>query len=278
MIKIEDIEFGYRKRLMYQGFNLTIDRGGIYGILGTNGTGKSTLLKLIAGLLFPVKGHCKVFDKISSRRLPDFLSMIYLLAEEIDTPQNTVMNYAKNISPFYPHFSLSDFEKLMAAFEVKPMDKFSQMSFGQKKKAMIAVALAAHAPVLLLDEPTNGLDIPSKSQFRKAMTEFVSDEQIVLISTHQVRDLDTLLDRIILLNEGRLLVNHTVSEIEARLVMKRVATMDGLEDILYFEQGLQGIEVIYPNSGNEVSRLNLETFFNAVVCDEVRVLNQLRSN
>ncbi|MFM9984669.1 MAG: ATP-binding cassette domain-containing protein [Flavobacteriales bacterium] len=277
MIQVENIDFGYRKRRMYQGFSLSIDQGGIYGILGTNGTGKSTLLKLITGLLFPSKGNCKVFNRISSRRLPDFLSSVYLLPEEIDTPQGTVLKYAKNIATFYPKFSLSDFEKLMISFDVKASDKFSQMSYGQKKKAMIAVALASHSEVILLDEPTNGLDIPSKSQFRKSMSEFVNDDQIVLISTHQVRDLDMLLDRIILLNEGKLLVNNSVSEIESRLVMKRVSSTEGFANLLYAEQGLQGIEVIYPNADKEDSRLNLETFFNAVIQHETTILNQLNS-
>jgi ABC-2 type transport system ATP-binding protein len=277
MIQVDKIDFGYRKKPMYRDFSLSIEKGGIYGILGTNGTGKSTLLKLITGLLFPTKGNCRIFNHISSKRLPDFLSSVYLLPEEIDTPQGTVLNYAKNIAPFYPNFNLTNFEKLMRAFDVKAEDKFSQMSYGQKKKAMIAVALSSHAPIIMLDEPTNGLDIPSKSQFRKSMSEFVSEEQIVLISTHQVRDLDMLLDRIIVLHEGRLLVNSTVSDVESKLVMKRVSSTEGLNDLIFAEQGLQGIEVVYPNRAGEDSRLNLETFFNAVIMEESKVLHELNN-
>lgn len=277
MIQIENLHFGYRKRVMYQNFSLSVTDPGVYGMLGTNGTGKSTLLKLIAGLLFPTAGSCRVLGWDTSKRQPDFLSSVFLLPEEIDTPQGTVLNYARNIAPFYKDFSMTDFGKLMTSFDVDTSARFSQMSYGQKKKAMISVALASHAPLILLDEPTNGLDIPGKTQFRKSMSGMLAGHQIVIISTHQVRDLDTLLDRIVVLNEGRLLVNKSVADIESKLVMKRVANIEGMNDLILAEQGLQGIDVIYPNTEGEESRLNLESFFNAVILEEEKTLNQLNS-
>jgi ABC-2 type transport system ATP-binding protein len=186
-----------------------VEAGHIYGLLGRNGAGKSTLLKLIAGLVFPVSGKSGGAGLNPSKRQPSFLQKIFLIPEEIETPDVDVMRFADDYAPFYPNFDKEQFLQLLQDFDV-PLRSLKQMSYGQKKKTWIALGIAANTQLLILDEPTNGLDIPSKRQFRKMMAASLTDERCVIISTHQVRDLDSLIDNIIIVDEGELIVNASI--------------------------------------------------------------------
>ncbi|MBC7689365.1 MAG: ABC transporter ATP-binding protein, partial [Aquabacterium sp.] len=228
MIQINNLSFGYdKKKLLYEGLSLNIEPGSIYGLLGKNGAGKSTLLKNMIGLLFPTKGSIAVNGFTPKKRLPSFLETIYFIPEEVYVPPLTVSNYMKLFSPFYPHFDEAKFATYLEQLDVKDKGKLNTLSFGQQKKFIIAFALACNTKVLLLDEPTNGLDIPSKIRFRKLISAVFSEDKMIFISTHQIRDLDNLIDKVIIVDNGQLLLNASISDIADKLCFKSVGSIAG---------------------------------------------------
>ena len=215
MIDIKNVTFGYvPSHKVLKDFSLQFQDGGVYGLLGKNGTGKSTLLYLITGLLRPQEGSVEVDGMESSKRNADMLSELFIVPEEYDLPAVSLNSYVKAIKPFYPRFSEELLEKCLQEFEM-PMDvNLGNLSMGQKKKVYICVALAANTRYLLLDEPTNGLDILSKSLFRKVVVAGMSDEKTVIISTHQVHDVERLLDHVVIVDQNCVLLDQRLEETE----------------------------------------------------------------
>ena len=266
MIEVKDISYKYpgQKDLVFCDFSLTLEQNKIYGLLGMNGTGKSTLLYLISGLLRAKKGSVR-FDGIETcKRTVDTLSEIFIVPEEFDLPTMSLKEYVELNSPFYPMFDADVLEECLSDFELTSDVKLDALSMGQKKKVFMAFALATNTKVLLMDEPTNGLDIPSKSQFRKVITRHMTDERTLIISTHQVHDIESLLDHILILSPQKLLLNAPVAEIQERYVFEN-RPADALGEALYAEPTLQGNAVIAPHKeGDAETQVNLELLFNAV--------------
>ena len=209
MLEIKDIAFSYdKKRFIIDGLNLEFKEGGIYGLLGKNGTGKSTLLYLMMGLLRPSRGQILMDGKNPADRDPKTLMDMFIVPEEYDLPHVKLWDYVKVIRPFYPNMDEQVLKDCLEVFEMNQNYDLGSLSMGQKKKIYICFALSARTKVLLMDEPTNGLDIPSKSQFRKAIARGSREDQIIIISTHQVRDVETLLDHVTMIDDNRVLMNE----------------------------------------------------------------------
>ena len=220
MISIDKINFSYSKRkTIFNDLSLELPGGHIYGLLGKNGAGKTTLLKVISGLCFPKCGNVEVMDFAVQWRHPDLLKEMYYLSEELYVPAVSIKNYIRVNAPFYPNFSLEQMYDYLKAFEIED-DKqlMTRLSHGQKKKIMICFALATNTKILLMDEPTNGLDIPSKSIFRKVMAMAADENRLFLISTHQVRDLHSLIDTVIILDDGEIVLVESVDSITHQLL------------------------------------------------------------
>jgi ABC-2 type transport system ATP-binding protein len=269
MILFSEVHFGYRrKQPLYKNLQLDVQAGHIYGLLGKNGAGKSTLLKLIAGLVFPVTGKLSVLGHEPAKRQPSFLEKIFLIPEEIETPDVDVIAFADDYAPFYPNFNKEQFLQLLNEFDV-PLRSLKQMSYGQKKKTWIALGIAANTRLLILDEPTNGLDIPSKRQFRKMMASAINEERCVIISTHQVRDLDSLIDNIIIVDDGELIVNAGIETITEKVCFKHFSNEDEAVDSIYSENNLMGTSaVMFNNHTDECGRMDTELFFNAAIANK----------
>ncbi len=265
MIDIENLSFGYkRKKLLYKNLSLKLEAGSIYGLLGKNGAGKSTLLKNFMGLLFPTDGKLMVNGFEPKRRIPSFLETIYFIPEEVYVPPVSIERYKNLFAPFYPSFDEDKFYSYLEHLDVKDDGKLTSLSFGQQKKFIIAFALACNTRVLLLDEPTNGLDIPSKIKFRKLIASTFTDDKIIFISTHQIRDLDNLIDRVIIVDDGHLLLNASIGEIAEKLCFKTVSELGDTSEVLYSEESLKGFSVVMRNSYDEDTKVNLEHLFNAI--------------
>ena len=266
MIEVNNISFKYagQKGLVFNDFSLTLEKNNIYGLLGKNGTGKSTLLYLIAGLLRAKKGTVS-FDGIETyKRRPETLQEIFMVPEEFDLPAMSLEQYVKINEPFYPHFSREILEACLKDFELSTDLQLNALSMGQKKKVFVSFALAANTKLLLMDEPTNGLDIPSKSQFRKVIAQYMTEERTLIISTHQVHDVESLLDHIMILSQQKLLLDAPVAEIMEKYTFE-YHTPDQMDDVLYAEPSLQGNAVIAPRKeGSAETQINLELLFNAV--------------
>lgn len=275
MINIKNLTFGYRpKQMVLENLNLQIKPGHIYGLLGRNGAGKSSLLHNICGLLFPVSGTCQVSGEIPAGRDPKFLQQVYLLPEEIYLPNVSIKSYLDIYAPFYPAFDRDMFYRFLSEFDIPMEHKLQDMSYGQKKKVMISFALATQAKVLLMDEPTNGLDIPSKKQFRKIIAGVIKDDQLIIISTHQVKDLDSLIDYVLILEDKQIILNQPVENITEKLAFKQVINLDEVASPIYNEGALKGYAVVAINHKKENSRLDMEMFFNAVLSEKQLVLSQ----
>jgi ABC-2 type transport system ATP-binding protein len=265
MIQFNNLSFGYtRKKMLYKNLSLLIESGSIYGLLGKNGAGKSTLLKNMVGTLFPVEGNVMINGMNPQSRKPSFLQTIYYIAEDVHVPALNIKQYQNLFAPFYPLFNEDNFYKYLKEFEVSVGGKLNKLSFGQQKKFVIAFALACNTRVLLMDEPTNGLDIPSKAQFRKLIASVMNDDRIIFISTHQIRDLENMIDKVMIVDDGNLLLHSSIMDIAEKLCFKTVSEIPAGVKVLYSEKMLRGISVIMENLNNEDSALNLEHLFNGV--------------
>ena len=264
MIEIKNLEFSYKKTPVFSGINLTFPEGSIYGLLGENGVGKTTLLKLICGLQRPTVGTCILDGQTCHDRLPSMLQRIVFLQDEVNLPEiTTPQRYVDELAPFYPTFSQGTFLHLMQEFEVEPDRKFREMSFGQQKKSLIAATLSLGTDYILLDEPTNGLDIPSKAQFRSILSNCANEGRTIIISTHQVRDVENLIDPIVILSNNAVLLNAPVDRITEKLLFEYGG--EQRPDALYSEMQPGGYLNVVPNTSGEESKINIEALFNAVL-------------
>lgn len=276
MIEIIDLSFGYSKKsTLLKKLNLKLEKGHIYGLLGKNGAGKSTLLKNIAGLAFPFEGKCMVDGKIAARRQPSFLQGLFFIPEEVHMPSLSTASFVARTAHFYPAFDRVYFYKLLSEFDVAKDENLSKLSFGQQKKMMISFGLATNTSLLIMDEPTNGLDIPSKVQFRKVISSALSDERCIIISTHQVRDLDSLIDTLLVLHNKEIVVNLPLDVIGERLLFSSAgrANPDG---ILYAEDNMIGTNTISINTDEQYGKVDMELLFNAIVNGENLILQHLK--
>ena len=266
MIQIQSLSFSYnQKQTLFDQLNLTLPPGNIYGLLGKNGAGKTTLLKIITGLLFPKQGKIESFGFKPKDRIPQFLREIYLITEEFYLPPLNIDKYVRLYSPFYPRFNHGLFQEYVNEFKLPREQKLSAMSYGQKKNFLLAFGLATDCKLLFLDEPTNGLDIPSKSLFRKIVANAIHDERSFIISTHQVRDMENLIDPIIILDQGRIVFFRDYEQITKKLSVTRQSELPDSKSLVYSESSLGGYTVVKANPGSEETNMNLEILFNAVV-------------
>lgn len=278
MIHIQNLSFSYQKKSpLFEQLSLSLPAGNIYGLLGKNGAGKTTLLKIISGLLFPKNGELNVNGFHPADRLPQFLQEVFLVSEEFELPKIQMETYVRLCSRFYPRFSHSLFLNYVHEFDLLTDQKLSALSYGQKKKFLLSFGLATDSKLLILDEPTNGLDIPSKSQFRKILANAIHEERSFIISTHQVRDMENLIDPIIILDEGRIIFFENCETISAKLSITRQKELDNPEQMLYYESHLGGYTVMKENTGHEETKLNLEILFNAVISNRVKINSIFKS-
>ena len=273
MIEVENLSFSYgrRKSKVLEDFSMKLDKGSVYGLLGKNGTGKSTLLYLMAGLLRPQTGNVLYKGVDVKKRYPDTLQDMFLVPEEFALPNVSLKQYVKLNAPFYPNFSDELLNTCLRDFDMNEDIHLGELSMGQRKKAFMCFALATNTSLLMMDEPTNGLDIPSKSQFRKVIASGMSDDKAVIISTHQVRDIDSLLDHVLIMDGSKLLLNQSVSSICEKLYFAEQGMNEPTEGALYVQPSVQGNSVILPNEYGEDSKLNLEVLFNAILAERERM-------
>ena len=278
MIVIKDLSFAYpRQPLLFQDLNLSLGEGHIYGLLGKNGAGKSTLLKNMVGLAYPRQGSCLINGVNVSGRPVSVLEDVYFLAEEVFAPSLTPEQFAASTAGFYPKFSNADFYQCQKVLDVDAAAAMDKQSFGQQKKAMIAFGLATNTSLLIMDEPTNGLDIPSKVQFRKLIASVLTEERSIVISTHQVRDLDSLIDTLLILHDSEIVVNSAIEDITEKITFGVFNDTTGVE-VLYEEDGMRGKNAIVKNTTGKYSKMDLELFFNAITSGNNKLIEILKAD
>ena len=260
MIKISNLGFSYGANVVLKDISMELQEGRIYGLLGENGVGKTTLLTLLAGLKKTMYGSLDIDGQNPFDRKPSFLSNIYYLPDEVPAPRRKAIDFARDHGQYWTNFSASKFSEVMSVFDTDQEQRMDQMSYGQLKKTFISFALACNTRYLFMDEPTNGLDIPSKAQFRKAVSKYTSDESTLLISTHQARDLEAIIDPIIILDRRDVLMNATLAQ---KLYFDYSSELN--PTALYSEMVPGGNIQVVPNTTGEESKVNIEALFNAVL-------------
>lgn len=262
MIEIKDLAFSYGKTPILKSITTTLEEGRIYGLLGENGVGKTTLLTLLCGLKKVCSGSITTDGENPFDRTPTLLQNQFYLPDEVLPVAMKAECFAKERGAFWPDYDHSKFLEIMKEFENDPAKKMNQMSAGQLKKTYISLALACGCKYIFMDEPTNGLDIPSKTQFRSAIMKYTSEASTIVISTHQVRDLENIIDPIMILDRQDVLLNATVEEITGRLYFDYGTQLH--PESLYSEQLPGGFIQVRPNTTGEDSKINVEALFNAV--------------
>jgi len=263
MLKVNNVTFSYSRRKwpVLRELSLEVKPGGIYGLLGKNGVGKSTLLYTMAGLLTPQAGDVTLDGVKVRRRLPSTLSEIFMMPEEVQLPAMKLSEYIKLNSPFYPRFSREDMDNHLAALGISGDVNLGELSMGQKKKVFMSFALACNTSVLLMDEPTNGLDIPGKESFRRFIAGSMTDERAIVISTHQVHDVDRLLDHVIIMDDSKVVFDHSMMEIGERLKFCVTDSPEVIKDSFYTKPSIGGMTVVTLNEDGSETEVDIEMLF-----------------
>jgi len=277
MIEIKDLTFSYKRdQKLFNALRLSILPGGIYGLLGKNGAGKSTLLKLIAGLQYPKEGEISIKGISSLGRTPEYLKQYFYIAEEFNLPAIKIDSYLNIYAPFYKDFDKKAFQTYLDEFKIPRENRLNKMSYGQKKKFLLSFGLACNSEILFMDEPTNGLDIPSKSTFRKLIANNITDNRIFIISTHQIKDIEGMIDTVIILDEGQIMFNQNIERISRKLVFKTLSEQTNTEDIIFSEDHIIHKRAILTNKTQEDSPIDIELLFNAVISDNQKLTQQFK--
>lgn len=271
MILIDNLVYQYsKKETVLKNITVEFCPGKIYGLLGKNGAGKSTLIKNLTGMLFPTSGSCEVHRRNPKNREVAFLKDLFFVPEEYYLPNISISQLIKVYSKFYPHFNTEQFESYLSTFDIKPSKKTSQLSLGQKKKVMIGFALSTNTKVLIMDEPTNGLDIPSKITFRNMIKEAFREERTILITSHQVRDLDELIDTVLIMNDGKILFNDDKVNIARKWQFQLSPAPLQKRGLIYEEKVSNGYASILENHNSEPGYVDIELLFNAVLTRQLQ--------
>lgn len=272
MIKIQSMEYNYSKKInIFKDMNLEFSSGKIYGLLGKNGVGKSTLIKNITGMLFPTKGSCEVFGLTPGKREVKFLQYLFFVPEEYHLPNLTIKELISVYKDFYPKFDVDQFDAYIKEFNISKDKRTTELSLGQKKKILIGFALSANTKVLIMDEPTNGLDIPSKITFRNMIKDAFKEDRIVIITSHQVRDLDELIDTVIIMHDGQILLNLDKDDIAKKLQFELSDNKKDDDAVLYQEKVSNGFASIQKNTSDILGYVDIELLFNAVLAQKLKL-------
>lgn len=269
IMQVERIAFNYgwrQQKSVFSDFSLSLERGKVYGLLGLNGAGKSTLIYLMAGLLTPKSGRVTIDGCNVRDRLPSTLGNLFVVPEEFELPRMSLKEYATLNGALYPRFSYEDMLHNLEIFDINPEIKsLSSLSMGQKKKVLMSFAFATHTDLMLMDEPTNGLDIPGKSQFRRLVAREMSDNRTIVISTHQVRDIDRCIEHVVIIDNSKVLLDESVARITSKLQFVENATAAEAKSAIYSQPSVTGYSIVAPSNGGDETEINLETLFNATL-------------
>lgn len=263
MIAFKDVCFSYRRNIpVLSNLSLQIEPGTVCGLLGRNGVGKSTMLYLTAGLLRPRSGQVLCNGYIPSDRQVNFLNDIFIVPEEFDLPPITLDEYVRINSVFYPKFNLDLMHSILEIFALPGNINLGALSLGQKKKAFLSFALACNTSILLLDEPTNGLDITAKRMFRAAITAAMTDDKTIIISTHQVYDVENILDNVVIADNNRILLNRPMIDIQTKLRFGYTQDPEQAKRALFSIPMPGGFNVVeFLDDPDRETEVNLETLF-----------------
>lgn len=271
MLRMQSMTFGYGKGSLFEDLDLRLEPGAVHGLLGLNGAGKTSLLKIAAGALRPERGSVEAFGRDPGARQAAFLADVAFVPEDPWFPALRPAAWVERNAAFRPAFDRTRFQELFNEFGLDAAKQVSRFSYGQRKKFALAAALASGARLVLLDEPTNGLDIPSKAQFRRVLATAAGPERVIVVSTHQVRDLESLIDPVVIVDKGRVTFTLSAEDLAGRLRSGRLQSLEG-SPVVYAERDAIGwAALMAAEPGDEGASPDLELVFNAAVAEPDRL-------
>lgn len=206
ILEIKDVSKKYGKNLVLSDVNLNLDSGKIIGLCGPNGSGKTTLIKIIVGLLRDYKGNIKVNNKDigpESKAVISYLPDIDYLDANV-----TGKKIAELYQDMYKNFDINLLEELFAKMKLDGSMKVSRMSKGMREKFQLALCLSRRADIYILDEPIAGVDPASRDSIIETIIENYTQDSLLLISTHLIQDIESVLEEVIFLNEGHVTLHE----------------------------------------------------------------------
>lgn len=221
----------YGKRRIYSDLSFTVEKGTITGLLGKNGTGKTTTINILMGYLKPTAGSCTVFGEDSYRISPVTRSRIALLLEgHIQYSFMTISQIEKFYSGFYPKWNREAYYELMSRLKVAPGQKISNMSNGQKSQVALGLILAQNADLLMLDDFSLGLDPGYRRLFIEYLRDYAKSEgKTVFMTSHIIQDVEKLVDDCIIMDYGDILFHDKIANLTGSL--KKYTYSSSREDL-----------------------------------------------
>jgi ABC-2 type transport system ATP-binding protein len=225
VIAADGVTVRYGKKTAVDGVSLAVAEGSVYALLGRNGAGKSSLVRVLLGMLRPEMGRVTLFGDDVWRHRARIMDRIGVVSEEADAPPDMrVKDLAWLSSRLYSRWTPAAFDARLDRFDIAPQSRYGDLSKGQKKQVALALALATSPDVLVLDDPTLGLDVVArKSLFEEVIADMAERGLTVLITTHDLAAIETLADRVGVIKDGKLVLDDELENLKARFRRVRYA-------------------------------------------------------
>lgn len=293
MIEINNLSLGFVKsngihstrvnleavKPVLENLSLTIEPGHVYGLIGRNGAGKTSLMNCITGILTFKRKHQPIYldgVKLNVNNPNDHAKLFYV-TDTISSIHILADAFANTLACFYPNFSVESYKEYMEMFRMDRNVFLDELSLGEKKSVFLSYAFASGAPYIIMDEPTNGLDITSRKVFRKLIASYMTPDRAIVISTHHINEISSLLDHILILDKRHLVFDRSVMETGSVLSFIESDDEDLRQQALYSMKSAYGNRMILPNTGGTDSEIDYELLFEAVL-ENGKAINELFEN
>ena len=230
MIEVKDVIKSYDGVKALDGLTLTVPAGAVYGMVGPNGAGKSTIIRHITGILKPDSGTITVDGQPVFENPPVKARMAYIPDDVFYFPQACVADMMKFYSRIYPTVDADRYKKLGDVFGIDPKKPIRRLSKGMQKQAAFWLTVSMRPDILILDEPVDGLDPVMRRQvWSIVMADVAENGTTVLVSSHNLRELEDVCDHVGIMNHGKMLMEHSLSELQDNIMKVQLALPDGVE-------------------------------------------------
>lgn len=279
-IRANGVTVRFGKRTVVDDVSLAVETGSVYALLGRNGAGKSSLVRCLLGQLRADRGDVTLFGEDVWTRRVTLMDQVGIVAEEPDAPPDMrVRDLAAFSSRLYSKWNQPSFDARLDRFAIAPKSRFGELSKGQRKQVMLALALAGSPRLLILDDPTLGLDVVArKSLFEEVIADMADHGLTVLITTHDLAAVESIADRVGVLRAGRLIMDEATETVKSRFrrvrFPGRAEALAGLETagVRAWGSGTEAVVTNYEEGSEpanaEVAPMSLEEIFIALVGEE----------
>ena len=218
VIEIENVSKRFRSQVAMDNVNLQVPRGVVFALLGENGAGKTTTIRTLLGLETPDKGSIRVLNMDPRKQAVSIREQIGYVSESPALYDwMTVRKIGWFTSGFYPEPFQTSFERLAAEFDLPLNKKIKSLSKGGRAKVALALAMAHNPQLLILDEPTSGLDTLVRRKFLESMVDVAASGRTVLLSSHQIPEVERVTDHVAIVNNGRILVCQPLEQLKQQV-------------------------------------------------------------